>query len=104
MKYLRNDKSQKAEIKRRSVLDVSLVLPIIPAGCFIPLSTIFLRLLSAFKLLNAMYSTFERLKISERSSVGMKWGVPGWEDLPQSGPPKFQTFKLELNASKFWNG
>ena len=31
----------------------------------------------------------------------MKSGVPGWGDPPQSGPPKFRTFKpLELDGLK----
>ena len=38
---------------------------------------IFLRLFT-FKPLNALYSKFERLKISGRSSAGMKLGVPSW--------------------------
>ena len=44
---------------------------------------------SAFKLLNALYSKFERLKIPGRTFVRMKSGVSGLGDLPQSGPPKF---------------
>ena len=40
------------------------------------LFSFFLRL-STFKPLNALYSKFERLKISERTSAEMKLGVPG---------------------------
>ena len=53
------------------------------------LSLFFLLRLSTFKLLNALYSKFERLKILGRTSAGIKLGVPGWENPPQSGPPKF---------------
>ena len=38
----------------------------------------FLLRLSTFKPLNALYSKFERLKISGKTSAGMKSGVPGW--------------------------
>ena len=66
---------------------------------------LFLLRLSTFKLLNALYSKFKRLKMSRRTSAGMKSGVPGWGDLLQSCPPKFWTFKsLELDSSKFRNG
>ena len=34
--------------------------------------------LSTFKPLNALYSKFERLKISGRISARLKLGVPGW--------------------------
>ena len=37
---------------------------------------LFLLRLSSFKRQNALYSKFERLKISGRTSVGMKTGVP----------------------------
>ena len=50
---------------------------------------VFLLLLSTFKLLNALYSKFERLKISGRTSVPLKSVVPGWADSSQSIPPKF---------------
>ena len=50
---------------------------------------LFLLPLSTFKPPNALYSKFERLKISERTSVRLISGVPGWGDSPQSGPPKF---------------
>ena len=39
---------------------------------------IFLLLLSTFKPPNALYSKFERLKISEKTFVPRKSGVPGW--------------------------
>ena len=42
-----------------------------------------------FNPLNALYSKFERLKITGRTSAEMKSGVPGWGDPPQLGPPKF---------------
>ena len=38
---------------------------------------LFLLPLTTFKPLNALYSKFERLKISGRTSAGMKSGVPG---------------------------
>ena len=50
----------------------------------------FLFLLSTFKPLNALYSKFERLKISGRTSVRLKSGVPGWGDPPQLVPPNFK--------------
>ena len=50
---------------------------------------LFLLRLSTFKPLNALYSKFERLKITERTSVGIKLGVPNWMDPFQSGRPKF---------------
>ena len=50
---------------------------------------LFLLMLSTFKLLNALYSKFERLKISGKTLVQEKSGVPGWGDPPQSGPIKF---------------
>ena len=50
---------------------------------------VFLLRLSTFKPLNALYSKFERLKISGKTSVGMKWGVQSCGDPPQLGPPKF---------------
>ena len=34
--------------------------------------------LSTFKPLNSLYSKFERLKISGRTSAQLKLGVPGW--------------------------
>ena len=34
--------------------------------------------LSTFKPLNALYSKFEWLKISGRTSTGLKLGMPGW--------------------------
>ena len=37
-----------------------------------------LLLLSTFKSLNALYSKFERLKISARTRVRLKLGVPVW--------------------------
>ena len=61
--------------------------------------------LSTFKLLNALYSKFKRLKISGRTSTRLKLGVPGWGVPPQTGPPKFWTFKpLKVDESNFWNG
>ena len=42
-----------------------------------------------FELLSALYSNFERLKISGRTFVRQKSGVRDWGDPPQSGPPKF---------------
>ena len=45
--------------------------------------------LYTFKLLNALYSKFRRLKILGRDSARLKLGVPGWGDPPQTGPPKF---------------
>ena len=66
---------------------------------------LFLLRLSPFKPLNALYSKFERLKISGRTSVRLKLGVPGWGDPPQSSPPKFWSFKpLQLDESNFPNG
>ena len=50
---------------------------------------LFLLRLSTFKPLNALHSKFERLKILGRTSAGMKLGVPGWGNPPQSGPPRF---------------
>ena len=41
---------------------------------------LFLLRLSTFKPLNALYSKFDRLKISERTCAGMKSAVPGWKD------------------------
>ena len=38
---------------------------------------LFLLPLSTFKPINALYSKFEQLKISRRTSVGLKSGVPG---------------------------
>ena len=35
--------------------------------------------LSTFKLPNALYSKFKRLKISERASARLTLGVPDWE-------------------------
>ena len=65
----------------------------------------FFLLLSTFKLLNVMYSKFERLKISGRTFVRLKSEVPGWRDPLQSGSPKFRTFEpLELDGSNFRNG
>ena len=59
--------------------------------------------LSTFEPLNALYSKFEELKISEMSSARLKLGVPSWGDPPQTSPPKFQTFKpLEVNESNCW--
>ena len=59
-------------------------------------------MLSTFKPLNAMYSKFERLKISGRTFVRLKSGVPGWGDLSQSSPPKILIFKsLELEVSEW---
>ena len=67
--------------------------------------TFFLLPLSTLKPLNALYSKFKRLKISGRTSVRLKSGVPSWGDLPQSGPTKFWTFKpFKLDGSNFRNG
>ena len=60
--------------------------------------------LATFKPLNALYSKFERLKISGTTFVRLKSGVPGCGD-PQSDPQKFLTFKLlKLDGSNFRNG
>ena len=60
---------------------------------------------STFKPLNALYSKFEQLKISGRTSARLKLRVPGLGNPPQTGPPKFWTFKLsELDESNFRNG
>ena len=60
--------------------------------------------LSTFKPLYALHSKFERLKISGRASARLKLEVLGWGNPPQTGPPKFWTFKsLELNESNFRN-
>ena len=40
----------------------------------------FLLALSTFKPLNALYSNFERSKISERTFVRQKLGMQGWGD------------------------
>ena len=61
--------------------------------------------LSTFKPLNALYSKFERFKISGRASARLKLRVPGWGNSPQIGPPKFWSFKpFELDESNFRNG
>ena len=61
--------------------------------------------LYTFKPLNVLNSKFERLKISGRTRVQLKSGVPGWGNPSQSGSPKFCTFKpLELDGSNFRNG
>ena len=66
---------------------------------------LFILPLSTCKLLNALYSKFEPLKISTRTSVQIKLGVPGCGDPCQSGPPKFWTFEsLELDGSNFGIG
>ena len=66
---------------------------------------LFLPRLSTFILLNALYSKFERLKISGRIFVRPKLGVPDCGYPPQLGPPKLWTFKpLEPDGSNFWNG
>ena len=57
--------------------------------------------LSTFKLLNALYSKFEGLKISGRASAQLKLGVPGWGVPPQTGPPKFWTLTIEGRWIKF---
>ena len=41
---------------------------------------IFLLRLFTLKPLNALYSKFDRLKLSTRTSVGLKSGVPRWGD------------------------
>ena len=46
--------------------------------------------LSTFKSLNALYSKFERLKISGRTSARLKLGVPGWGNPPQTSSPNFE--------------
>ena len=57
------------------------------------------------KTINSMYSKFDRPRISRRTSVQLKLGLPGLGDPPQLGPPKFGTFKpLELHGSIFLNG
>ena len=58
-------------------------------SCFASFFLLFLLPLSTFKPLTALYVKFERLKISGRTFVQQKSRVPGWEDPPQSGPPKF---------------
>ena len=61
--------------------------------------------LSTFKPLNVLYSKFQQLKISGRTTAGMKLGVPGLEDPPQTSPPKFLRFKpLGLDDTNFRNG
>ena len=58
-----------------------------------------------FKPLNALYSKFKRLKLSRKTFVQIKSGVPGWGDALQTGPPNFKNFKLiELDGSNFRNG
>ena len=47
--------------------------------------------LSTFKPLNALYSKFERLKISGRTSARLKLGVPGW-GTPSNGSSKILNF------------
>ena len=42
--------------------------------------------LSTFKLPNAQYAKFERLKILGRTRERLVSGVPGWGDSPQLGP------------------
>ena len=49
---------------------------------------LFLLMLFTFKLLYALYSKFERLKISGRTSVRVKSGLLGCGDSHQSGLPK----------------
>ena len=56
---------------------------------FLDLFFFFLLPLSTFKPLNALYSKFERLKISRKTFARPKSGVPGRGNPPQSGPPKF---------------
>ena len=66
---------------------------------------IILFLLSTFKPLNALYSKFERLKISRRTNARLKLGGARLGDPPQTGSPKFWTFKpLELDKSNFRMG
>ena len=44
--------------------------------------------ISTFKPLNALYSNFQRLKISGRTRARLKLGMPGWGGPPQTSPPK----------------
>ena len=65
---------------------------------------ILLRLFT-FKPLNALYSKFEWLKISGRTSLQLKLGMPGWGNPPQTCPSKFWTFKpLKLDQLNLRNG
>ena len=61
-------------------------------SCFFLTFFLFLLWLSTFKPLNALYSTFERLKISGRTSARMKLGEPGWGGSPSIGPSKILNF------------
>ena len=72
--------------------------------CIFLLTFFFLLLpLSTFKPQNALYSKFERLKISVRTFVRQKLGAR--RGSPQSRAPKFWTSKpLELHISNFRNG
>ena len=76
-------------------------------SCFVSFFLTFffiLLALATFKPLNALYSKFERLKISGTTFVRLKSGVPGCGD-PQSDPQRFLTFKLlKLDGSNFRNG
>ena len=65
---------------------------------------LFLPVLSTFRPLNALYSNFEWLKISGRTSVRLKSRVPGWGNSTQPGNQKFWTFKLlQPDGSNFRN-
>ena len=58
---------------------------------FFFLTFFFLLRFSAFNPLNALYSKFERLKISGKTSAGIKLGVPGrWIPLNRA----LQNFEL----------
>ena len=54
----------------------------------------FLLPLSTFKSRNALHSKFEWLKISGKTFVRQKSGVPAWGDHPQSSPRKFELVNL----------
>ena len=59
-------------------------------SCFVSFFLLFF-FLSTFEPLNALYSKFERLKVSERTFVRQKSGVPDW-GFPFN--PVLQNFEL----------
>ena len=60
---------------------------------------LFLPKLSTCKPLNAQYSNFERLKISGRTSVRLKSGVPRWGILLKRALQNLE--RLQLDGSNF---
>ena len=69
------------------------------------LQVLFSSALFTFKPLNTLYSKFERLNISRRTSVWHKSRMPGWEIPLDRVLQNVWTFKpLELDESNFWNG